>query len=133
MALKRYAIWDKTSHVYTPVGEDLTPEEWISRYGWINAPGAIPIVAKGLINGGYCGELSQMKDFAEDAGATFEEDLTAEELLEAIETWEDLMNTPSGIPSAEERTAAALEQIASGTTSETTEALNALLGEEATA
>jgi hypothetical protein len=133
MALKRYAIWDKTSHVYTPAGEDLTPEEWISRYSWINAPGAVPIVAKGLINGGYCGELSQMKDFAEDAGATFEEDLTAEELLEAIEAWEDLMNTPSGIPSAEERTAAALEQIASGTTSETTEALNALLGEEATA
>ena len=26
MALKRYAIWDKTSHVYTPAGEDLTPE-----------------------------------------------------------------------------------------------------------
>lgn len=130
MALKRYAIWDKTSHVYTPAGEDLTPEEWIGRYTWINALGAVPIVAKGLINGGFCGELSQMKDFAEDAGAVFDEELSAEELLEAIEAWEDYMNTPSGVPSAEERTAQALEQIASGATSETTEAINALLGEE---
>lgn len=130
MALKRYAIWDKTSHVYTPAGEDLTPEEWISRYSWINASGAVPVVAKGLINGGFCGELSQMKDFAEDAGATFEDGLTDEELLLAIEAWEDLVNTPSSEPSTEERTATALEQIAAGTTSENTEALNALLGEE---
>jgi hypothetical protein len=130
MALKRYAIWDKTSHVYTPAGEDLTPEEWISRYSWINAPSATPVVAKGLINGGFCGELSQMKDFAEDAGAVFDESLEGEALLEAIEAWEDKVNTPSGKPNAEERTAAALEQIAAGTTSENTEALNALLGEE---
>lgn len=129
MALKRYAIWDKTSHVYTPAGEDLTPEEWINRYSWINAPGAVPIVAKGLMNGGFCGELSQMKDFAEDAGATFEEGLSDIELLEAIEAWEDYCNTPKGA-STSERTATALEQIAAGTTSENTEALNALLGEE---
>ena len=129
MALKRYAIWDKTSHVYTPAGEDLTPEEWINRYSWINAPGAVPIVAKGLMNGGFCGELSQMKDFAEDAGATFQEGLSDIELLEAIEAWEDYCNTPKGT-STSERTAAALEQIAAGTTSENTKALNALLGEE---
>lgn len=109
MGLKRYAIWDKVSNVYTPSGEEFTPEQWINRYCWINNPSAVPIVAKGLINGAICGELSQMKDMAEESGAVFPEGLTNEELLEAIEAYEDKVNTPSDTPRAEERIAAALE------------------------
>lgn len=28
---KRYVIWDRTSSVITPIGEVLTPEQWIAR------------------------------------------------------------------------------------------------------
>lgn len=112
MAARRYQIWDKQSHVYTPVGEDLTPEQWIARFGWINAPGVVPIVAAGAINGGFSGTLDQLKSNAERMGAVFDESLTDEELLEVIEDFEDEMNKRDLTPSAEERTAAALEFLA---------------------
>lgn len=106
---KRYAIWDKKSNIYTPVGEELTPEIWIARYGWINIPTAVPVVSAGLINGGFSGELSQMKEMCENMGAVFTEGISNEELLDEIEAFEDGMNTPSGEPTPEERIAAAME------------------------
>lgn len=110
---KRYAIWDKVSDIYTPVGEKLTAEQWISRYGWIDAPGAVPVVAAGLINGALIDELNQMKARCEQMGATFDEGLDNEQLLDAIEAWEDERNKPvdpsEQEASAEERIAAALE------------------------
>ena len=109
MANNKYQIWDKTSHVFTPIGEDLIPEQWINRYGWIKNPAAVPVVAAGIINGGYSGELSQMTAIAEDAGAVFEDGLTNEELLDAIAEFEDSMNRPSDESTPEERIAAALE------------------------
>jgi len=113
MANTKYQIWDKTSHVYTPVGEDLTPAEWISRYVWINNPVTVPVVAAGVFNGGFIGELSQMKTLYENMGAKFDPSLTNEQLLDAIAEFEDQMNTPDpDYVSTEERTAAALEAIA---------------------
>lgn len=108
---KRYAIWDKVSDIYTPIGEKLTAEEWIARYGWINAAGAVPVVAAGLINGALIDELGQMKIRCEQMGATFDEGLSNEQLLDAIETWEDEQSSKpvETEPTAEERIAAALE------------------------
>lgn len=106
---KRYQIWDKTSNIYTPVGEELTPEVWKSRYKWINNPITVPVVASGIFNGAFCGELSQMKAMCENQGAVFEEGLSNEELLQAIENFEDYLNTPSEEVSTDERIAAALE------------------------
>ena len=108
---KRYAIWDKVSDIYTPVGEKLTPDQWIARYGWINAPGAVPVVAAGLINGALVDELNQMKGRCEQMGATFDEGLSNEQLLDAIEAWEDEQRNKKteAEPTAEERIAAALE------------------------
>lgn len=107
----RYAIWDKVSDIYTPAGPKLTAEEWIARYGWINAPGVVPVVAAGPINGALIDELGQMKARCEQKGATFDEGLSNEQLLDAIEAWEDEQrNKPVETePSAEERIAAALE------------------------
>lgn len=109
----RYAIWNKTDTVYTPAGEALTPEQWISKYGWINAPGAVPIVSAGLINGAICGELNQMKTNAERQGATFDEGLDNQQLLDAIEAWENERAAKAAAraaePTAEERIAAAME------------------------
>ena len=63
-------------------------------------------------------------------GADFSACVTDEDVLQVIEDFEDVANTPSTEPSTEERTAAALETIASGATGETTSAIDALLGED---
>lgn len=130
MATKRYKIWDKTSNVYTPSGERFTPEMWIDRYPIFEEEWAIPVVAVGSFNGGYCGELHQMMVVYSNAGAVFEDGLTNEEILEVIEAFEDEMNKPRTEPTAEERTATALEAMASGQTAESTAVMNALLGED---
>jgi hypothetical protein len=69
--MKRYAIWDKQSNIYTPVGEELTAEQWLSRYSFLKKPAAVPVVAKGLINGAFCGELSEMKNHVRKYGRRF--------------------------------------------------------------
>lgn len=108
--MAKYAIWDRQSPIYTPVGEVLTPEQWISRYGWIGNPAAKPVVAGGLVNGAFCGELSQMQDMYSKV-CDFSACTTDEEILAVIEDYED--NPPvNDTPSTEERTAAALEFIA---------------------
>ena len=107
--MAKYSIWDKTSTIYTPVGEALTPEQWIERYGWMNNPAAVPVVAAGLINGAFCGELNEMRNSYENMGADFSACTTNEEVLNEIEAFENQMNTPSNEPTAEERIAAAME------------------------
>ena len=114
---KRYALWDKVSDIYTPVGERLTAQQWIDRYGWIKAPGSVPIVAAGLINGALIDELSQMKNRYEQQGCVFTEEMSNQEILDAIEAFEDQRTAEAkaaaeeaaNTPSAEERLAAAVE------------------------
>ena len=114
---KRYTIWDKVSDIYTPVGEKLTAEQWIDRYGWIKAPGSVPIVAAGLINGALIDELSQMKNRYEQQGCVFTDGMSNQEILDAIEAFEDqraadakaAAEEAANTPSAEERLAAAVE------------------------
>ena len=108
--MRQYKIWDKTETIYTPAGELLTPGQWLSRYPWANAPGAVPVVAAGPVNGGFMGELSMMRQLAERNGAVFDDGLADEALLEAIEEFET--RPAPAEPSAEERTAAALEFLA---------------------
>ncbi|MBQ8263974.1 MAG: hypothetical protein IJV74_04010 [Clostridia bacterium] len=106
---KRYAIWDKQTPVITPIGEVLSPEQWIERYPVAGVSSITVVCAAGEINGGFFGTLSQMVAMYEAEGADFSEATTAEEKLELIEAFEDYMNTPSDEPTAEERIAAAME------------------------
>ena len=71
-----------------------------------------------------------MVQMYENMGADFSACVTPEEKLAVIEAFEDVMNTPSTEPTAEERQAAALEAIADGQTTENAAAVNALLGLE---
>ena len=50
-----------------------------------------------------------MKSMYEQSGADFSECESNEDILAAIEAFEDKMNTPDPTPSAQERIAAALE------------------------
>lgn len=128
--MSRYTIWDKTSPVITPVGEVLTPQEWIARYPIAGLDSIKVVCAGGEINGAFFGTLGQMKEMYSAQGCDFSACETDREHLDAIEAFEDSINTPSGEPTAEERTAAALEAIADGQTTENAAAVNALLNGE---
>lgn len=106
--MPRYKIWDKQETIYTPSGEEFTPEQWLNRYKWAKKDGVKMVVSGDLINGAFCGEFEMMKHRAEKMGVTFTDGMSDEEVLAAIEDFE--MNPPGADqPSIEERTAAALE------------------------
>lgn len=107
--MARYAIWDKKTPVITPVGEVLTPEQWIERYPVAGLDSITVICAAGEVNGGFFGTLGQMRNMYENMGADFSACTTDQEVLNVIEAFEIAMNTPSDEPSAEERIAAAME------------------------
>lgn len=127
---KRYAIWNKTDMILTPVGEVLSPAQWISRYPIAGVETITVVCGAGEINGAFFGTLGQMVQMYEAQGADFSACTTPEEKLEVIEAFEDAMNAPRTELTPEERQAMALEQIAEGATSETTAMMNALLGED---
>ena len=109
MSLKRYAIWDKQSQIITPIGEVLTPAQWIDRYPIAGLETVTVVCAEGEINGAFFGTLGQMVQMFEAQGADFSEATTDIEKLEVIEAFEDAINAPSDESTAEERIAAALE------------------------
>ena len=106
---KRYAIWDKQTPIITPVYEVLSPEQWIERYPVAGVPSITVVCSAGEINGGFFGTLGQMVQMYEGMACDFSNCVTNEDKLVAIEAFEDVLNTPSNEPTAEERIAAALE------------------------
>lgn len=109
--MARYQIWDKVSDIYTPSGHKFTAEQWKERYPWVNLPGAKMIITTGIINGGTAMEWNATVEHYKRSGADIRDGMTDEEIILAIEEFED--NPPgSDEPSIEERTAAALELIA---------------------
>ena len=109
MSLMRYAIWDKQTPVITPIGEVLTPADWIDRYPMAGLSSITVVCSAGEINGGFFGTLGQMVQMYEAQGADFSGATTDIEKLEVIEAFEDAMNAPSDESTPEERIAAALE------------------------
>ena len=110
MSLTRYAIWDKETQVITPIGEVLSPQQWIERYPV--AAALTTVCSAGPINGGFFGVLDQMVQMYSAQGADFSEATTDEEKLEVIEAFEDEINTPDPNYVADEtRIADALEDL----------------------
>lgn len=107
--MKRYAIWNKTDPIITPIGEVLTAEQWKERYPVAGVPSITVVCGAGEINGAFFGTLGQMVQMYAAQGADFSACITNEDKLEVIEAFEDAMNAPSNEASAEERIAAALE------------------------
>lgn len=106
--MKKYQLWNKTDQIYTPSGKEFTPEQWLDMYSWAKNPAARMVISGGLLNGAFCADLSQLKDRCERDGATFSDDLTDEELLDAIENYEN-EKAKEVVISPEERIAASLE------------------------
>lgn len=109
--MPRYQLWDKVSDIYTPSGHKFTAQEWKEKYPWINIPGAKMMITTGIINGGTAMEWEATKAHYKRLGAGIHDGMSDDEILQAIESFED--NPPhSDEPSVEERTAAALEFLA---------------------
>lgn len=107
--MARYAIWNKTDSIITPIGEVLTPAQWIERYPVAGVPSIKVVCGGGEINGAFFGTLGSMLEHYEKQGCDFSDCTTDEEKLACIEAFEDEMNKPSTEPTAEERIAAAME------------------------
>lgn len=105
--ISKYQIWDKVSQVITPIGEVLTADKWIERYPVAGVTKTV--CAGGEINGAFFGVFSTMVEMYEKQGCDFSACETDQDYLDAIEAFEDLMNTPSDEPTTDERIAAALE------------------------
>lgn len=107
--MSRYKLWDKIEDIYTP-GKDSntgrqhwTAREYIENFAsWVDLPNAKPVCGGGLLNGTFFGDLSELKKSCELRGAVFDENLTDEELLTAIEVFEDEVNNALPEPSAED-------------------------------
>ncbi|WP_033118138.1 hypothetical protein [Intestinimonas butyriciproducens] len=107
---RRYQLWDKESQVITPIGEVLTAGQWMERYP---AAAAIPyVLAAGEVNGAFCTPLGQMKQICAQQGCDFSACGTDQEVLDAIEAFEDAQNAPGEAVSNEELTATSLASIA---------------------
>lgn len=90
--MARYAIWNKQDTIFTPIGEAMTPEQWIERYPIAGFDSITVICAAGEINGAFFGTLGQMMQIAEAQGCDFSACTTDEEKLTTIEAFEDAKN-----------------------------------------
>ena len=107
--MNKYAIWDKVSPIITPIGEVLTAEQWMERYPVARVDHIKVVCGGGEINGAFFGTLGSLKDMYARMGCDFSTCETDQDILDAIEAYENASNTVSDEPTAEERIAAALE------------------------
>jgi len=103
----KYKIWDKKERIYTPLGHSFSAEEWLDRYAWAKKEGVRCVISGGPINGAFMGEFSSFVEQYKKMGCPIDDAMTDEEILQAIEDFED--NPPEPEPTIEER-AIALEE-----------------------
>ncbi len=99
--MKRYAIWNKKDPIITPVGEVLTPEQWISRYPVAGVDSVVVVCAYGEVNGAFFNTLAQMVMMYEREGADFSACTTDEEKLAVIEAFDDAREAAEAEAAAE--------------------------------
>ena len=115
--MNKYAIWNKKDNILTPIGEVLTPEQWIERYPIAGVESITVICAAGEINGAFFGTLGQLVEMYERQGADFSACTTAEEKLAVIEAFDNKVESTQKEAAAntisnEELTATSLASIA---------------------
>ena len=103
----RYKIWNKTDNLVTPTGKVLTPQQVIEQYPAAGIDGMKYIIADQPISMAVFMEFEATKNFYKQLGVPITDDMTDQEVLDAISAWEE--NPPAPEPTAEERIAAALE------------------------
>ena len=103
----KYKIWNKTDNLVTPTGKVLTPQEVFQKYPAAAMEGMKYIIADQPISMAVFMEFESTKNAYKQMGVPITDDMTDQEVLDAISAWEE--NPPAPEPTAEERIAAALE------------------------
>ncbi len=88
--MARYQIWNKTDNIITPIGEVLSPSQWVERYPMAKLLDII--IGGGAINGSVCMEYTQTIDTYSQMGCDFSKCVTKQDHLDAIEAFEDAQN-----------------------------------------
>ena len=101
--MSRYKIWDGKESIFTPVGEELTAEQWFARYQWAKIPGVKMIIGGGAINGSVAMEFGAAVDFYKKQGCVINELMSDTDILQAIEDFEDTPRVDQTEPDATER------------------------------
>ena len=107
--MRKYQIWDKKSPVLTPSGAMFTAEQWIAKYPIAALDSIQVVLAAGEINGALFATLGQMIERAEAEGCVIDVNLTADEKLLAIETFENNRAAEEAAKAAEEAANKALQ------------------------
>jgi hypothetical protein len=113
--MPRYKIWDKSSDIYTPGKEKGGKNHWTAKEyiadkaPWAAIPTVKVIVGSGIINGGVFMEFDATKEFYKKQGANITDGMSDDEVIAAIEQFEDNPPAADEESTAEERIAAALE------------------------
>ena len=111
--MRKYAIWNKCDDICTATGNVYTAEQWKEKHPIAKRADVIIVCAAGTVNGMIFGILSQMQQEREALGADFSKCKTDDEILEAIEIFDEEMNTQQDCEvSNEELTATSLASIA---------------------
>ena len=106
--MKSKIIGNKKDNIITPIGELLSPAQWLERYPMGNVVDLV--IGGGVINGSHCMEYTSFKDMYERMGVDFSDCTTKQDCLDKIEEYED--NPPiNPITSDETRIADALEDL----------------------
>ena len=108
--MNKYAIWNKSDPILTPIGEVLTAEQWIARYPIAGVPSITVVCAGGEINGGFFGTLGQMVDMYTKQGCDFTTCETAEDKLAAIEAFDDAREAEQAAQAKAKAEAAAINE-----------------------
>jgi|GEM_PF-292982 len=85
----RYQIWNKTDSIMTPVGNEYTAAEWVSKYKWAGKPGVKAVITQGNINGGVMMEFETFKEHYTRQGCEITPEMSDDDVLRAVEAWED--------------------------------------------
>ena len=107
MASKKYQIWNKTDNIITPIGEVLSPEQWIERYPMANIIDIV--IGGGVINGSHCMAYDAFKEMFENV-IDFSDCTTKQECLDKIQEYEEREPEPQVVDN-ETRIADALEDL----------------------
>jgi hypothetical protein len=101
--MSRYKIWDGKESIFTPVGEELTAEQWSARYKWAKIPGVKMIIGGGAINGSVAMEFGATVEHYKKQGCAINESMSDTEILQAIEAFEDASSVDQTEPDVTER------------------------------
>lgn len=104
-----FQVWNKADKLYAPNGKEITAQEFLAKHPMFNNPSAKCVISAGVANLAFMAEMEMFKKHFKSRGVPITEDMTDDEVINAVNEWEANPPVVEEPVSAEERIAAALE------------------------